>query len=132
MSKHRSKSLGAAQANSGLGRVEILLGIVVALVAAIFLSTAFAGRVEQSRVGTASQLVDDVAGAISAYEKDRGTFPVSLAALVRGESPYLAMSDEPTDPWGNRLKYDVTNGKVLVRSSGPDRTFATDDDITSQ
>ena len=38
----------------------------------------------------------------------------------------------PIDPWGKEYEYTIDNGKVMIRSYGPDGRANSDDDITSK
>jgi hypothetical protein len=71
--------------------------------------------------------MDNVSAAISAYFGDHGGYPERLDALVPN---YLPSADSIIDSWGTplRLEKDEPQDAVLL-SAGPDRTFATADDI---
>ncbi len=68
-----------------------------------------------------------VAAALDAYAGDRGAFPGDLDELVPA---YLAAADLLVDPWGTRLRLETGAAPAAVLAcAGPDRVFASPDDI---
>lgn len=73
-----------------------------------------------------SQL-QQVEAALNAFADERGSFPGDISELVPA---YLGYDDLLVDPWGTRLRLEhPAEGGAFLASAGPDRTFATGDDI---
>ena len=119
------------KADPGFSRIEILVVVIFAGIACSALAGLGVNRVELARINSTHTLLDDVADGVAEYRLDRGKYPVSLASLLQGDSPYLKLDDEPMDSWGRRLKYDIQNDQVVIRSSGPDHAFDTADDLSN-
>jgi len=115
----------------------ILLVILVAL--AVLLVLRFGKSQKTNPVKEADALLDNaklavlpmqlqqVEAALDAYAAERGSHPGDLAELVPG---YLRGADLLIDPWGTPLRLDEgEEEKAFLVSAGPDRAFATGDDI---
>ncbi len=76
--------------------------------------------------------------AVEDYLRDCSDYPqpdpdLSILVVNPGidcwSGPYID-PDEMKDPWGTRIRCDVSPTRILVRSAGPDRIFDTADDLT--
>ena len=81
--------------------------------------------------------------ALRVYHSTTDTYPVSLDSLFENERSRNIMfmhtgpaGDRPSlrrailiDPWGNAYLYTLINRKIVLRSSGPDGSTNTEDDI---
>jgi general secretion pathway protein G len=78
--------------------------------------------------------------ALSAYERDCGSFPSEEQGLnALCETPGIPKWAGPyaeaallADAWGNTLRYSSKDGRPRVWSCGPDGQCGTDDDIISE
>ncbi len=82
---------------------------------------------EQTKKVTLELDMDKISAAISEYFGEHNAYPETLDMLVPA---YLPSADSITDSWGNpfHLEQDEQQHMVLL-SAGPDRIFATADDI---
>jgi len=79
-------------------------------------------------VKTARYLTAEAASAVQVFRVVESRCPTRDALVSRN----YVDAKELTDPWGTSLTLSCApDGKVLVRSAGPDRQFHTWDDITS-
>lgn len=68
------------------------------------------------------------------YRADCGAYPAMAEALSQDpglpgwQGPYFS---EILDPWGIPFQFEVIDGKLEIRSFGPDRISKNDDDITN-
>jgi hypothetical protein len=82
---------------------------------------------EKAKSATLAIDMNSVSDAVTAYFGDHNEYPESLDSLVPA---YLPGADFLRDSWGTPFqmeKDDATN--VTLVSAGPDRVFATGDDI---
>jgi len=71
--------------------------------------------------------MNSISAAVTTYFGDHNEYPESLEILVPG---YLPMADSLLDSWGNPFQLEkVDSLNVVLVSAGPDRVFATGDDI---
>jgi hypothetical protein len=86
-----------------------------------------AAAMEIAKTAAVELDMDHITAAISAYFGDHGEYPDSLDALLPN---YLPSADSIIDSWGTpfHLEKSQPQDPVLL-SAGPDRTFATADDI---
>jgi len=85
--------------------------------------------VENLKEPFATMNVRKVRKAISGYFFDMGSYPESINSLEQLD--YISSSDEK-DPWGTEISIKLDEaGYYVVTSAGKDRSFGTDDDISS-
>jgi general secretion pathway protein G len=114
--------------------------MVILVVLAAVVVPKFAGRSEQARVTAATTDVNNIDGAIDAFETDAGRYPTNdegIGALITQppnvqvwHGPYIKKG-LPVDPWGNAYVYRYPgthnqNGFDLF-STGPDGREGNDD-----
>jgi len=115
----------------------LLLLLLLALVVVLILHSGKgreAGTAEESsapldraKAAVLPAQLQQVEAALDAYADERGAYPADLAELVPG---FLRGADLLIDPWGTTLRLDKEGeGKRFLVSAGPDRAFATGDDI---
>jgi len=63
--------------------------------------------------------------AVEFYRVEKGQVPASLAELVKEG----LMGSVPQDPWGGSYRLRAQAGGFVVESAGPDRQYATADDV---
>jgi general secretion pathway protein G len=89
--------------------------------------------------GATQTMITSIKMGLEMHKVDCGAFPTvdaGLKSLVTDagapgwKGPYL--KHLPTDAWGQVFRYSLTNGKVQIRSAGPDMKFDTVDDITDK
>ena len=61
---------------------------------------------------------------LQGFYRDHGALPADLAAV--------ADPAERADLWGTALRYEPRDSTFLLSSAGPDRRFATDDDVAGE
>ena len=91
-----------------------------------------AGAVRGKRAVTERRM-RRIGAALDGYERAHGGLPQDLLLLQRprtgGRAPLLERV--PTDAWGGAFAYRVVAGATYqLRSDGPDRTPATEDDFS--
>ena len=82
---------------------------------------------EKAKTATLELDMNNISAAITAYFNDYNEYPETLEMLL---PKYLPAANSIIDSWGNplRLEKDGQQNLTLV-SAGPDRIFATSDDI---
>jgi hypothetical protein len=81
--------------------------------------------------------------ALDAFKADCGVYPaqdVGLRSLLKPHGmdkwngPYLTVdtSGVPSDAWGSAFRYQQEGTGYRLDSAGPDRTFDTEDDLTTE
>ncbi len=82
---------------------------------------------DKAKVSALSMQLQQVEAALNAFADERGVFPGDLAELIPG---HLRSADLLRDPWGTPLLLEREGeGRGSLVSAGPDRAFATGDDI---
>ncbi|MBU1626507.1 DUF4388 domain-containing protein [bacterium] len=71
--------------------------------------------------------LDQISKAIEAYNLINNSYPKSLLDVV--EKKYISKEDI-YDPWGNEIEFHNSQKGVVIKSSGIDKKFGTEDDIT--
>jgi hypothetical protein len=82
---------------------------------------------EKAKAATLEIDMNSVSAAVTAYFGDHNEYPETLGNLVPG---YLPSADSLRDSWGTpfQLEKDDAANATLI-SAGPDRVFASGDDI---
>ena len=139
---------------AGFTLIEILLVIVIILLLAGALVVFVLPQQEGAEKNTTKVLLSQVGSALDTYRLNLGHYPSEqeggLEALIKkptyenerlGEKwqgPYLKPGTRLDDPWGHKLRYEVTDRSVegakdalpyKLYSVGPDGQQETDDDI---
>jgi hypothetical protein len=115
-------------------RYLLLLALVVL---AVVLALHFGGKetpvqesrlaLDRAKLAVLPMQLQQVEAALDAFADERGDYPSDLSELVPG---YLGNDDLLVDPWGTRLRLERGGeGKGFLVCAGPDRAFATGDDI---
>jgi hypothetical protein len=117
------------------GRVQVDLEYV-ALPAAGFAATveqeertraAVGAQVERlQNVNAAARMLRTLRDHAEIAKKTKGAWPADLEALAEGAP---AIKDQ-RDPWGQPLRYTVTDSEMALRSAGADGEMDTADDVT--
>jgi hypothetical protein len=117
------------------------LGILIIIVAAlIFLMVLFLNKGQQAnpvaqgmagldkaKIATMELDMNTISAAITNYFGNFNEYPENLEMLV---PKYLPSTNSILDSWGNPLRLEKDNQQNLyLVSAGPDRAFATGDDI---
>jgi hypothetical protein len=110
----------------------VVCGIAVTWAAAAFGLALLAPRTDcQLRIPhlkAARYLTAETASAVQVFRVVENHCPTRDALVGRN----YVDAKELIDPWGTSITFQCTpGGDVVVRSAGPDRTFHTPDDITS-
>ena len=132
----------------GFTMIEIMLVVIIIGILSAMVIPNIAGRGQQARISAARiDIETNIAQAFDLYELDNGRFPTTeqgvKALITKPESspvpkswngPYLKKKKVPTDPWGEKYKYEcpgVQNTEGYDLSSlGPDGVES-EDDITN-
>jgi general secretion pathway protein G len=123
-------------------------GIVVMLLVMVIVGGALVGRSRRARferapkpppAALAREELQVLRTALEDFRRDCRRYPATaegLEALVhnpgmrRWSGPYVNLIKP--DPWTNRYLYAYEDGRVLLRSCGPDGTPETADDLTAE
>lgn len=115
----------------------VLQVVALAVIAVLLVGLVGSGRSDAqfgSSTHTAAAWERIFAQALDQFRLRTGALPARLDELGAEDpitkEPYL--DDAPDDPWGTPYRYvvrDARRGRFEVRSAGPDRAFATDDDV---
>ena len=117
------------------GSVFSLLGIMLA--GLIVSLTVNEGRIEsQRRYQRQHQQaimvqVEETQVAIAIAERELDEFREEAGYLPSGIDGNMLMLKH-TDAWGKEIRYDAESFPASLRSAGPDQTYNTDDDVTSE
>jgi hypothetical protein len=116
------------------------LGILIIVIALIVVMVLYLGKgrqanpvaqsmagLDKAKIATLQLDMDSISDAITTYFGDYNEYPENLDMLV---PKYLPSTNSILDSWGNpfQLVKDDQQNYYLV-SAGPDRIFATSDDI---
>ena len=116
------------------------IGILIVFIALIVMLVLFMGKsqhtnpvaqgmaaLEQAKIATLELDMNSISAAITTYFGDYNEYPETLDMLVPN---YLPSTNSIVDSWGNpfHLEKDDQQNLYLI-SAGPDRVFATSDDI---
>jgi general secretion pathway protein G len=112
--------------------IEIMLVVVIIGVLATIAIVKVGNKITDARINATKVTVASIRSAIGQYELEKGKYPDSLADLVSGTKHYLDQEKVPADAWGHEFRYYLKADLVKIRSSGPDATFDTEDDIENQ
>lgn len=107
----------------GFTLIELLIVIVILGLLASLVAPEMLGKIDSSGRKTALTQMKMLDTALNTYRLDVGSYPKSLDALVKSDSPkwegpYLPKSI-PLDPWGNPYVYSLENndGKPFILMS---------------
>ena len=153
------KPLARRHRAGGFTLIEILLVIVIILLLAGALVVFVLPQQEGAEKNTTRLLLSQVSSALDTYRLNMGHYPTEEeggvdALLVkptfenermaeRWKGPYLKPGTRLEDPWGHKLRYEVTTGASAAETAtdtkaalpyklysiGPDGQPDTDDDI---
>jgi hypothetical protein len=111
----------------------LVLLVALVIVMAVFLAKgrqAIAeapARLNAARAVTLEPILRQVQAALDAYADENGEPAADLEALL---PRFLASADLLVDPWGTRLRLEKdARDESFLACAGPDRIFATADDI---
>ena len=126
-------------------RIALLVGIVILLICLLLGS---GGSFHPAGRASAAAMMMALNTAAENYMTDSGPFPKNLdnhifwADVSGADSGKVYMSfktnqqndkGEIIDPWGTPLRiWYISDNQIGMRSAGNDKTFGTQDDITSQ
>lgn len=135
----RKKTAGR---NSGFTLLELLLVMAILVVLASLSGFAIIGMQKNALTKAAFIEIQSLEKACTAYRLNVGTFPQKLDDLyeppnglsrTKWGGPFL---EKPVkaDPWQRAYTYtpDEVQGKVVIRSAGPDGQAGTEDDVDTQ
>lgn len=82
---------------------------------------------DKAKIATLELDIDNISAAITTYFGDYNEYPENLDMLV---PKYLPSTNSILDSWGNPFHLEKDNQQNLfLVSAGPDRIYATSDDI---
>lgn len=75
---------------------------------------------------SAEENLDNLRGAVSYYQAEKGALPESLEELYK---EHFTNNDILTDPWGNKFVFELLPQGYRLYSKGPDGLSGTNDDL---
>lgn len=134
----------SSRPQKGLSMVEVMIVIAIMAVFALVVGPKMMSYVGKAKVSTTKTILHNVKQSIDAFHLDTGTYPDSLADLVRKpleenvarkwQGPYLDVKDDdyiPVDGWDHELVYrrlEPGSGKPYeLYSDGPDGEDGSED-----
>ncbi len=120
---------------AGFTLIEILVAVAIIGILGTTAAIGIPRMLNNARKNAAKVGVDNLRGALVAYNLEKGKYPSDLKALVEasGDDEPIVEGGEGAlfDPWGVEYKYEKKGKRVVVISAGPDGEFGNDDDIRS-
>ena len=115
-------------------------GILIVVIALLVVMVLYLGKgrqanpvaqgladLDKAKIATLELDIDNISAAITTYFGDYNEYPENLDMLV---PKYLSSTNSILDSWGNPFHLEKEDQKNLsLVSAGPDRIFATSDDI---
>lgn len=128
-----------ASRNSGFTLLELLLVMAILVVLASLSGFAIIGMQKNALMKAAFIEIQSLEDACTAYRLNVGTFPQKLDDLytppnglsrTQWGGPFIE-KEIKADPWQRAYTYsrDEVQGKVTIRSAGPDGQAGTEDDV---
>jgi len=128
-----------ASRNAGFTLLELLLVMAILVVLASLSGFAIIGMQKNALTKAAFIEIQALEKACTAYRLNVGTFPQKLDDLYTAPNglsrtqwggPFLE-KEVKADPWQRAYTYsaDEAQGRVVIRSSGPDGQAGTEDDV---
>lgn len=120
--------------------VEMMIVVVIIGLLAGLVGPRVLNRLEKAKRETAKSQIQLLSNSVKDYYMDMDEYPKSLEELLRNpgknegkwDGPYLEPAIIPNDPWGQPYRYETSrDGGFAIASGGRDRSFGSDDDITS-
>jgi general secretion pathway protein G len=120
--------------------IPIALFLLLVLLLYLFKPTV---DISQNNSRKTQHTIEAIETALTAFKKDTGRYPTSaegIRSLLQNTDPPIVQWRGPygsqieTDQWGHPFAYTNPHPKgnpYFITSGGPDNTFGTDDDITS-
>lgn len=133
----------AAATRRAFSFLEIMLVVMIIGIMLAVVGPRLVGKSQKAKITATRATMDGIGQALGMYEQDQGNFPTTeqgIEALVTRPSDVdeqtwsQYLKDLPVDAWNQPLKYASPgeNGSDYdLISSGPDRRFGTEDDITN-
>jgi len=120
-----------AQAGFTLG--EIMIAIAIIAIMAAVAGPYLMGYLKKARIQSTKTTLRNVQTALQQFNVDMNQYPETLKDLIKKPAdealankwvaPYLQGSDVPSDGWGNKFHYELTQGQehpYELYSYGPD------------
>lgn len=139
LKKMRTAARRSATAEAGFTLLEIIivLGIVGALMAAIFSNIGTSG--EKAKIKETGVKAASIQAKLLQYQSDVGVFPSTAEGLqalmtnpggsAKWGGPYFSVEDDIKDAWSTPFEYELTGKGNKLVSAGPDRQAGTEDDV---
>ncbi|MEY4064680.1 MAG: hypothetical protein RIR26_888 [Pseudomonadota bacterium] len=128
----------ASQAGFTLLEIIIVLGIVGALMAAIFSNIGTSG--EKAKIKETGVKAASIQAKLLQYQSDVGVFPSTAEGLqalmtnpggsAKWGGPYFTVEEDIKDAWSTPFEYELTGKGNKLVSAGPDRQAGTEDDVS--
>ncbi len=120
---------------AGFTLIEILVAVAIIGILGTTAAIGIPRMLNNAKINAAKVGVDNLKGALVAYNIEKGKYPNDLKALVESsgdEDPIVDGGEAALfDPWGVEYKYERKGKRFVVISAGPDGEFGGDDDIRS-
>lgn len=131
MNNERNQSVKAMK--RGFTLIEMLVVIaIIGMLATLTLKNVM-GSLRESQLTTAAAQCQSLEEACVTYQMKHKKFPQNLDQLCEGSRDERILKNKQAiyDPWDNKFEMKKEGKSIIIRSAGPDGSFDTDDDITS-
>jgi hypothetical protein len=111
------------------GSITALMALGVA--AAVHHSHERHARYEAARAARFNaQKTEETRGILQQAEGDIDDYCLANEGQMPSQYDGMLLAVQHADAWNNALRYDIDQGKCLIRSAGPAQRFETRDDVT--
>ncbi len=133
--KREAENEVVAAMRAGFTLIEILVAVAIIGILGTTAAIGIPRMLNNAKINAAKVGVDNLKGALVAYNIEKGKYPSDLKALIEAsgdEDPIVDGGEAALfDPWGTEYKYERKGKRFVVISAGPDGEFGNDDDVRS-
>jgi len=107
----------------GFTLVELMVVVAILAILATYVAVNFGGVAESAKQKAAVNQIATFGGAMELYKITHSKYPGSLEQLTKTDPKFgnkYYIKSIPTDPWGNKYKYEKTSGGFKITCRGAD------------
>ena len=131
----KTENTSALAMRAGFTLIEIMIAVAIIGILGTVAVVNFTANIEKAKKTAAQEAVGNLKNAVMTYYLQTKKYPNDLRALIEAsgdEEPILDGGDAVLeDPWGTEYKYERKGSRIIVTSAGPDLSFGTEDDVSS-